>query len=381
MLRLNRSRANAAGQAHFSRQARVQRVFDHSNPAIDPEKNEPVPARERLPLRRSRIVWSILCIGLISNFIGCTTFHSTFGKKIPKATAANPVVEIVCLWQPGEGRDPEGVPCKGFSGQILFLSRSSSTPVQIEGDIRVYLFDDQGTPEEQARPLRQFDFDNGAWGIHLAESSFGPTYSVFIPYVRRGKTNAECSLRVRLKPKTGPTVFSDFTNMPLNGQRKSVTGEEAKAINQQEVDRLAAEAMTNDLRRTTTISMQPEPKTKDNRSLLKTDANANPIQLASHEVVSESTNGVAEADRIRRLEAMVQQLLEQQVALAASPAGATVGRLPSDPSEKDSEPNRLNGAGGLIKASRRMKARREDDPVSEHTAAPRRIHPLDDGPI
>ncbi len=45
----NRSRAIAAGQAHFSQQVRVQRVFDHSKPVIDPEKNEPVPARERLP--------------------------------------------------------------------------------------------------------------------------------------------------------------------------------------------------------------------------------------------------------------------------------------------------------------------------------------------
>ncbi len=44
----NRSRANAAGQAHFSRSTDVRNVFDHSEPAFDPEKNEPVPAHERL---------------------------------------------------------------------------------------------------------------------------------------------------------------------------------------------------------------------------------------------------------------------------------------------------------------------------------------------
>ncbi len=37
-LRSNRSRANAAGQARFSRQTGVQRAFDHSKPVIDPEK-------------------------------------------------------------------------------------------------------------------------------------------------------------------------------------------------------------------------------------------------------------------------------------------------------------------------------------------------------
>ncbi len=41
---IHRSRANAEGQAHFSRQTGVQRAFDHSKPVIDPEKNEPVPA-------------------------------------------------------------------------------------------------------------------------------------------------------------------------------------------------------------------------------------------------------------------------------------------------------------------------------------------------
>ncbi len=55
----NRLQANAAGQANFSRPTDVQRAFKHSEPASDPEKNEPVPAREQLrfdrPLRDATV--------------------------------------------------------------------------------------------------------------------------------------------------------------------------------------------------------------------------------------------------------------------------------------------------------------------------------------
>ena len=229
-----------------------------------------------------RIVLPLTCAMCLCSFVGCTTFHVPFEKKIPKASATDPVVQVLCLWQQAEGRDPEGYPCKGFSGQILFLSNKAATPVQCEGDVRIYLFDDQGDTEAQAKPLRQFDFDSGSWDVHLTKTSLGPTYSVFVPYVRRGVKDANCALRIRLKPKNGPVVFSDLSNMPLNGNKKPVMGESAKPLSIEETDRMAA------------------------------DEKVNQIQLASHEVVSESPKESAEAERIRRLESMVQQLLEQK---------------------------------------------------------------------
>ncbi len=48
----NRSRANAAGQAHFSRPRGVQKTSEHCKPVIAREKNEPVPAREQLQFRK-----------------------------------------------------------------------------------------------------------------------------------------------------------------------------------------------------------------------------------------------------------------------------------------------------------------------------------------
>ena len=276
--------------------------------------------------RFSQIASCLMCTALTFALTGCATFHYPFEKKIAKATAGDPAVQILCLWQQAEGRDPEGYPCKGFSGQILFLSSKASTPVQVDGDVRVYLFDDQGTEEEQSKPLRQFDFDSGSWNVHLMETSLGPTYGVFIPYVRRGTKDANCALRVRLKPKQGPAIFSELSNMPLNGNKKPVMGEEAKPITDEENDRMAGEALAAKLRRTTTISMGSNPKTTESIAGIKQDASVNQVSLASHQVVSDAPKESADAERIQRLEAMVQQLLEQKSNLTVDTAPANPPR-------------------------------------------------------
>ncbi len=322
--------------------------------------------------RYSRIISTLSCVVLIGQVMGCATFHLAFDKKMPKATPVNPAVEILCLWQPGEGVDPDGYPCKGFQGQIVFLNRASAA-VQIEGEVRIYLFDDQGTPEEQSKPLRSFNFDNGSWAIHLADSSLGPSYSVFVPYVRRGTTDAACSLRVRLKPKQGPVVFSDFSNLPLNGGKKALRGDDAQPITKNESDKLAAEAMAGALRRTTTITAGSDQKLQEVAPESKKDATASPIQLASHEVLVPTEKETADAERIRRLEAMVQQLMEQKAGAAATPTPtASAGSPPAELDDGPTDPSQQ------LKPSRRIKVRRNDDDEPRPTAIRRRAHPLDD---
>ena len=341
-----------------------------------------------------RIVMPLTCAMFLCSFVGCATFHIPFEKKIPKASAADPVVQILCLWQQAEGRDPEGYPCKGFSGQILFLSNKAATPVQCEGDVRIYLFDDQGDAEAQAKPLRQFEFDSGSWGIHLTETSLGPTYSVFVPYVRKGVKDANCALRVRLKPKIGPVVFSDLSNMPLNGNKKPIMGENAKPLTVEETDRMAADELAGKLRRTTTISLGSNPKTteslagpKESPAILKKEEKVNQVQLASHEVISEASMESADAERIRKLESMVQQLLEQKsnaptIATPTNQANLNIDRLGLD---KPQAVPSTSSAGRLKWKPRPAPSTRDDaqDDVSDDddnqaVPQPRSKHPLED---
>lgn len=237
---------------------------------------------------------------------GCATLNFPWDQqKVNKATPQNPVVQIICLWEQAEGRDPNGVPCRGFAGQILFLANRHAEPVEIEGDVRIYLFDNVGTTEEQSKPLRQYDFDNEAWKVHLTKTAVGPSYSVFVPYVRRGQANAQCALRVRLTPKDGPTIFSEVSSMPLKGPTEvpetmmisqPVASPEARA--QAEVQQTLSEAIN----RSTSI---PLP-TADNSSRATYNATPNAAPTSTSD------------DRLARMEVLMQQMLEERQPPAAN---------------------------------------------------------------
>jgi hypothetical protein len=266
----------------------------------------------------SRTLASLLCGCFLLTSVGCATLQLPFGKdRVQKASARNPVVQIVCIWQPSEGRDPNGMPCRGFAGQILFLANRGSLPVQVDGDVRIYLFDDQGTPEEQTRPLHQYDFDSQSWAPHLTKGTLGPTYSVFVPYTRRGTYEANCALRVRLKTGDEPAVFSDLASIPLDGRKREGKDSDNQIPSVEEA-KAATDAVSQTMRRTTTISRDGEtvkPNSKSGRMpseslATRAEAASERVQLANYEVGAESSDPGAQ--RIEQLEQLVQQLLEQQ---------------------------------------------------------------------
>ena len=150
-------------------------------------------------------------------------------EKFDKETAQNPVEQIVPVWQEGEGAGVEQHQfSRGFTGQIYFITHRRGLPSEVNGRVRIYVFDDQGELEDQAKPIHQFDFEPEAWKAHLTTSKLGPAYSVFIPYTRKGHNMAECALRIRYTPLEGPPdkrvegtpVFSQMVTLVLGGVKK-----------------------------------------------------------------------------------------------------------------------------------------------------------------
>ncbi len=238
---------------------------------------------------------------------GCATFQLPWAAhQHAKATAQNPAVQIICIWEQAEGRDPNGLPCRGFAGQLLFLANRNAAPVEVEGDVRIYLFDNVGSPEEQARPLRQFDFDSEAWKMHLTKSAVGPSYSVFVPYVRRGQSNAQCALRVRLEAKNGPTIFSELSSLPLKGPaavpETTIISEPTSP--EERVQAEVHQTLSKALQGSTTI-----PLTADGQGLARSTRTA----------AAGSANGAAaptapSEDRLARMEQMMLQMLQERAA-------------------------------------------------------------------
>jgi hypothetical protein len=159
---------------------------------------------------------------------GCASIPF-FGKtaKFERADAKNPAVEVLALWQAAEGPGPQGVPIRGFAGQVYFFTQNKPAPVLVDGKVRIYVFDDRGSTKEQARPIGEFDFAQDGWNARAHGSSLGPGYSVFIPYPRTDFHQATCSLRVRFSTANGPTIYSSPASVVLNGpQTKPQHGDE-----------------------------------------------------------------------------------------------------------------------------------------------------------
>lgn len=147
------------------------------------------------------------------------------------ATRENRVVRMACLWQPGEGTGLDGKPTRGFAGQVFFFAAGSDAPVKVDGAVRIYEFDDQGPREEQVKAIHQFDFPPEVWSLYHRDSQWGPSYQVFIPYVRKGSHAADCVLRVRLTAEGRPSVYSEMSTVELSGTKGPAPGTQAARQN------------------------------------------------------------------------------------------------------------------------------------------------------
>ncbi len=293
------------------------------------------------PLARLLACWLLLTT------VGCATLHFPhLDLRSRKATARNPVAKVVCLWEPAEGRDPKGNPCHGFAGQILFLN-SSSLPVSVDGDVRVYLFDDQGTIEEQSEPLHKFDFDSGAWAQHYTYGTLGPAYNVFIPYMRHGTYEATCALRLRLTPKQGPAIFSEMASIELMSFQGGTKPVSKKPQVDSRVEAATAEDLTsvNKRRRTTTISLNPNGASEPSA----TGDHDSEIQLAGYE--TEPRPLTSNDAKIAQLEQMVKELREQQRNQAAPVKQAAAPEVVPSPPPRRLEEVIEEQSRGRLKSS------------------------------
>ena len=178
---------------------------------------------------RNTAIFRLALVYLAACLAGCASTNLLHFSKneFPRSGPKNPVVRIVGLWQAAEGIEVNNS-SRGFSGQILFFANEGSQPVQVDGEVRFYVFDDQGTEEEQVKPLHQYDYPAESWNALLGKGPLGATYSVFVPYPRPGFHQANCMLRVRYTPKQGPTIYSEMISIVLQGTKPKTTAQREK---------------------------------------------------------------------------------------------------------------------------------------------------------
>ncbi len=168
---------------------------------------------------RQALCMSLLSIAVGLPLSGCSMMGWNKEKEFVRVVedTTHPVAEILCLWEPAEGHDMNGLPCRGFAGQILFFGVGEQAPLEVRGDAMIYVFDDHGTDEEQSKPIHQFEFPAESWQLYLRSTNFGASYQLFIPYTRRTSESARCNLRVRYTSPQGRVTFSKIVEISLPG--------------------------------------------------------------------------------------------------------------------------------------------------------------------
>lgn len=155
---------------------------------------------------------------ILFSSIGCTSLTVPHIEQSETETIKAKPARCLCLWQPVNAEDETGQPLRGFGGQVYFFAAGSEEPIEVDGAVRVFVFDDIGTPEQQARPKDVQDYDPLVWKSFLQKSQFGPNYAVFIPYTNGSLSESICSLRLRLDQPDGSQVFSEMATVKLAGK-------------------------------------------------------------------------------------------------------------------------------------------------------------------
>lgn len=183
---------------------------------------------------------SIATLGLVLCLIvlcGCQSVPFFSKLHYLEADSRHPLMEVLCVWEPAEGRGIDNAPTRGFGGQILCFASGYKEPVKVHGDVRIYVFDDKGVNGDPSLPIHQFDFSADVWNTFLRPSSLGPSYQIFIPYTRKGMDATSCTLRVRLTPEDGLPVYSRMATVALAGQgieKNKPTSETVQTVSHEE---------------------------------------------------------------------------------------------------------------------------------------------------
>ncbi|QDU37738.1 hypothetical protein Mal4_20550 [Maioricimonas rarisocia] len=254
----------------------------------------------------------LVCLAVLAT-TGCQSldlFSTMSGRKpLKEATPQQPAIEVLCFWEAAEGRGLDNLPTRGFAGQVLFFTSGNAEPVKVDGDVRVYLFDDQGSAEEQAKPIHQFDFDAQAWETFLRETNVGAAYQLFIPYTRKGVHQAECSIRVRFTPENGLPLYSKMASITLPGKKvvspTSQTASPEIAATQQPVPQSGVELAAHRDAAPLQPATPQQPVARPNFSQTIRPSN---VELASG---TNSSGQPGVERRLDRLERMLHTLVDQ----------------------------------------------------------------------
>ena len=159
-------------------------------------------------MRRHVLIAFTLC-----SFAGCAGTRSILpsvgnAESTTTITDSVPITKVVCLWEPGAGRVPEG-PSRGVLGQLMFFSGSDRSPQEVRGTVTIYMFDNHGSTEQQSKPVLKLVLTPQELAAVHSESILGHAYNIPVPYPKKHRLETTCTMRVKYTSPSGNVAYSD----------------------------------------------------------------------------------------------------------------------------------------------------------------------------
>ncbi len=180
--------------------------------------------------RAAVLITSIVAAGMLL-VAGCQQFD--LSRRIPwktsKETRTEPPGKIVVAWIDAVRHQAGRRPVRGFGGRVYFYGRDEKEPIEVDGKIVVYAFDESDRGSNNAVPDRKYVFPAVQVAKLQSESPLGNSYNLWIPWDEVGGVQKEISLIVRFEPTEGSVVVGNQTTNLLPGSMVTANVASARA--------------------------------------------------------------------------------------------------------------------------------------------------------
>ncbi len=139
--------------------------------------------------------------------------------------------KLVAIWSNAVLNQPGSTATRGLGGRLYFYDEGHR-PMQVDGDLAVYVYDDSNLSTTSAKAAtRKFAFTKEQVASHMSLTEFGPSYSFWIPWDKADGEKAKLSvIPIFTDAKNGQMIAGKQARYLLPGRDPIQLGENHEPI-------------------------------------------------------------------------------------------------------------------------------------------------------
>lgn len=215
--------------------------------------------RQHLSICRNRLVVA-LCFVCLS--AGCESLKLATPRLSFDDAPAEPPAKMIPVWSDTVMSRPGQRGVRGLGGRIVFYGRETDEPVQVNGSLVVYGWDDtQGNLNQT--PDRKYVVTPDELAGHLSQSTVGGSYSIWIPWDHAGSEHKRVTIVAKYVGQDGVELASTPQRVVLPGPVPELLSqaqkEQARPITKRTPSRVQHAGYFTESHEVTTKREQPAP--------------------------------------------------------------------------------------------------------------------------